>query len=107
MTHRADEHEVVRWCRLLSEAAIPADPTQLDLPAPSLPSVLAEARGATVVHPGAADAARRWPAERVRLRKVLVTDHVTKTVPVRREAIRLETDPPPKGEIEHVEDVPE
>jgi hypothetical protein len=47
------------------------------------------------------------PAERVRLRKVLVTDHVTKTVPVRREEIRLETDPPPEGEIEQVEDVPE
>ncbi|HMJ35057.1 MAG TPA: glycosyltransferase family 9 protein [Baekduia sp.] len=63
-THIADEHEVVRWCRLLSDAAIRADPTQLDLPAPPLPSVLAETRGATVVHPGAADAARRWPAER-------------------------------------------
>jgi sporulation protein YlmC with PRC-barrel domain len=47
------------------------------------------------------------PAERVRLRKVLVTDHVTKTVPVRREEIRLETDPPPQGTIENVEDVPE
>ncbi|MCW2986802.1 MAG: photosystem reaction center subunit [Conexibacter sp.] len=45
------------------------------------------------------------PAERVRLRKVLVTDHVTQTVPVRREEIRLETDPPPEGAIEHVEDV--
>jgi stress response protein YsnF len=44
------------------------------------------------------------PAERVRLRKVLVTDHVTKTVPVRREEIRLETDPP-DGTIERVEDV--
>jgi sporulation protein YlmC with PRC-barrel domain len=37
------------------------------------------------------------PAERVRIRKVLVTDHVKKTVPVRREEIRLETDPPPQG----------
>lgn len=45
------------------------------------------------------------PAERVRLRKVLVTDHVEKTVPVRREEIRLETDPPPEGRIERVEDV--
>lgn len=43
--------------------------------------------------------------ERVRLRKVLVTDHVEKTVPVRREEIRLETEPPPEGHIEHVEDV--
>jgi hypothetical protein len=46
------------------------------------------------------------PSERVRLRKVLVTDEVTRTVPVRREEIRLETDPPPKGDVERVEDVP-
>jgi PRC-barrel domain/Domain of unknown function (DUF2382) len=45
-------------------------------------------------------------AERVRIRKVLVTENVTKNVPVRREEIRLETDPPPEGEIERVEDVP-
>ena len=45
------------------------------------------------------------PTERVRLRKVLVTDEVTRTVPVRREEIRLETDPPPEGDVEHVEDV--
>ena len=44
------------------------------------------------------------PAERVRLRKVLVTENVTKVVPVRREEIRLETDPPPEGTVEHVED---
>src|SRR5919199_1731999 len=46
------------------------------------------------------------PRERVRLRKVLVTDHVERTVPRRREEIRLETDPP-EGNIERVEDVPE
>jgi hypothetical protein len=45
------------------------------------------------------------PAERVRLRKVLVTEHVERTVPVRREEIRLETDPPTEGRIERVEDV--
>ena len=44
-------------------------------------------------------------AERVRLKKVLVEDEVTKTVPVRREEIRLETEPPPEGRIESVEDV--
>ena len=32
------------------------------------------------------------PQERVRIKKVLVTDHVTKTVPVRKEEIRLERD---------------
>jgi sporulation protein YlmC with PRC-barrel domain len=46
------------------------------------------------------------PRERVRLRKVLVTDHVERTVPRRREEIRLETDPPPEN-AEHAEDVPE
>src|SRR4051812_5485266 len=44
------------------------------------------------------------PAERVRLRKVLVTEDVQTTVPVRREEVRLETEPPPEGEIESVED---
>jgi ADP-heptose:LPS heptosyltransferase len=60
----ADEHEVARWCRLLTETGIPADPARLDLPAPPLPDALAGARGATVVHPGAASPARRWPAVR-------------------------------------------
>ena len=46
------------------------------------------------------------PSERVRLRKVLVTENVTRTVPVRREEIRLETDPPPEGNIESVEELP-
>jgi len=45
------------------------------------------------------------PTERVRLKKVLVTDEVTRTVPVRREEVRLETDPPPEGRAESVEDV--
>jgi ADP-heptose:LPS heptosyltransferase len=61
---RAEEHEVDRWCRLLRESAIPADRTRVDLPAPPLPARLEPARGATVVHPGAASGSRRWPAER-------------------------------------------
>jgi hypothetical protein len=44
------------------------------------------------------------PVERVRLRKVTVTDHVEKTVPVRREVVQLEHEPPPDGQIESVED---
>jgi PRC-barrel domain protein/uncharacterized protein DUF2382 len=47
------------------------------------------------------------PTERVRLKKVLVTDEVKRTVPVRREEIRLETDPPPEGTVEAVEDADE
>ena len=60
---REVEHEVSRWCRLLSESGIPADPCRLDLPAPDVkpPAV---AVGATVVHPGAAYPARRWPVVR-------------------------------------------
>jgi hypothetical protein len=47
------------------------------------------------------------PRERVRIRKVLVTDHVKRTVPVRREEVRLETDPPETGRVESADDVPE
>jgi sporulation protein YlmC with PRC-barrel domain len=45
------------------------------------------------------------PAERVRIRKVLVTENMKKTVPVQREEIRLETEPAPRGDtVERVED---
>ena len=44
--------------------------------------------------------------ERVRLRKVEVTDVVERTVPVRREEVRLEHEPPPEGRIVDVEDDP-
>jgi hypothetical protein len=47
------------------------------------------------------------PTERVRLKKVVVEDEVTETVPVRKEKIRLETDPPPEGRIESVEELDE
>jgi hypothetical protein len=48
------------------------------------------------------------PQERVRLRKYTVTEQVEKTVPVRREEIRLEHDPPPEGgRIVDVEDAGE
>jgi ADP-heptose:LPS heptosyltransferase len=60
---RDDEHEVIRWCRLLEESGIPADPTDLRV-APPPRSVAGVARGATIVHPGAADRARCWPQER-------------------------------------------
>jgi ADP-heptose:LPS heptosyltransferase len=54
------EHEVARWCRLLRAHGIGADPGDLALRKPPSPI----APGATVIHPGAASAARRWPAER-------------------------------------------
>jgi ADP-heptose:LPS heptosyltransferase len=60
---RPGDHEVERWCRLLEESDIPADPRRLDLPAPPWPAP-PQARGATLVHPGAASPARRWPAAR-------------------------------------------
>jgi ADP-heptose:LPS heptosyltransferase len=58
----ADEHEVARWCRLLSDNGIPADPGDLYFGPPGPPP--AWAVGATVIHPGAASAARRWPPDR-------------------------------------------
>ncbi len=60
---RADEHEVARWCRLLEESGIAADPGRLDIDLPPGP-LPHGAREATLVHPGAASPARRWPAER-------------------------------------------
>lgn len=55
-----DEHEVVRWCRLVSYAGGPCGPDDLRLPR------LAPMNGDVVVHPGAASAARRWPERRWR-----------------------------------------
>ena len=57
---RPHEHEVRRWCRLLEESGIPADPERLDLPRPLMP----EPQPVTIVHPGAARPARQWPASR-------------------------------------------
>ncbi len=76
---RPDEHEIDRWCRMLRESGIPADADDLDIAAPHGD---ARARGAVVVHPGAASESRRWPSQRwielcVRLRseghRVLLT----------------------------------
>jgi ADP-heptose:LPS heptosyltransferase len=53
---REDEHEVLRWCRLVGHCG----PEDLRLPSPAT-------RGdAVVVHPGAAFPSRRWPPERWR-----------------------------------------
>jgi ADP-heptose:LPS heptosyltransferase len=60
---RESEHEVKRWCRMLAESGIVADPSDLDLDPPRIPPP-AIARNAVVIHPGAAHPARRWPGER-------------------------------------------
>jgi ADP-heptose:LPS heptosyltransferase len=60
---RADEHEVARWCRLLAESGVPADPSDLLLSPPE-GTAFGAAPGATIVHPGAAAPGRRWPADR-------------------------------------------
>lgn len=59
---REDEHEWVRWCRLLLWYGIPADPGDQRITAPAGHG--SPAPGAVVLHPGADAAARRWPAER-------------------------------------------
>lgn len=60
---RPHEPETARWCRLLSECGIPADPGRLTLTIPGRPST-SRHTGATLVHPGASAPARRWPSER-------------------------------------------
>ena len=60
---RPGEHEVTRWCRLLEESGIPADPSRLQI-APPAADPPDGVRGATLIHPGAASGARRWPADR-------------------------------------------
>lgn len=55
------EHEVARWCRLLTEHGVAADPGDLRLlPAGVPPAVPA----GVVLHPGAGQPSRRWPVPR-------------------------------------------
>jgi ADP-heptose:LPS heptosyltransferase len=85
---RDDEHEVARWCRLLEAYGIAADPADLRLPAPPW-APPDGAAGTTVIHPGAAFPARRWPprcwaevarAELAAGRRVVVTGGATERV---------------------------
>jgi len=55
-------HEVARWGGFLGRHGIHCDPEELGLPRP--PGRATPRPGAVLVHPGAASAARRWPAER-------------------------------------------
>jgi ADP-heptose:LPS heptosyltransferase len=74
---RPAEHEVVRWCRLLGEQGIAADPADL-----RLGQAAAHRRRLTVIHAGAGKPERVWPigrwaavarTERIRGRTVLLT----------------------------------
>ncbi|SFC33564.1 ADP-heptose:LPS heptosyltransferase [Nocardioides terrae] len=61
-TWNPDEHERVRWCRLVASAwDVRADPDDVLLRPPSCAPPVARA---AIVHPGAASGSRRWPAER-------------------------------------------
>ncbi len=57
---RDGEHEVARWCRLLTAAGGECGPEDLRLPVEPAPDVA----DAVLLHPGAASGSRRWPAER-------------------------------------------
>ena len=59
---RSDEHEVLRWCRLLASAGVEADPEDLSIQPPTDP--MPHESGRVVVHVGAASIARRWPPDR-------------------------------------------
>lgn len=72
-----EEHEVSRWCRLLAAHGVSCDLAELDLPVPARPLAVkvpgTELDGCgefgdegdlTMVHPGGAAPARRWPAPR-------------------------------------------
>ncbi|WP_241248925.1 glycosyltransferase family 9 protein [Rhodococcus sp. X156] len=58
---RADEHEVLRWCRLVRSAGGDCGPEDLRL---SHPAGATRSPDTVVVHPGAASGSRRWPVER-------------------------------------------
>ena len=55
---RSAEHEVDRWCRLIRSTGGSCDADDLRLPNGASRS------GKVVLHPGAASASRRWPADR-------------------------------------------
>ncbi len=57
---RDDEHEVLRWCRLLNESGIPTNPRELDL---RVRPHQGPYHDAIVLHPGASSESRRWPVE--------------------------------------------
>lgn len=77
----ARTHETQRWCALLNNAGIGADPEDIELP-PPVQAGQRSADGPTLLHPGAGSPSRRWPArrwatvarrERQRGRRVLIS----------------------------------
>jgi ADP-heptose:LPS heptosyltransferase len=62
----AGEHEVRRWLRLLRDSRIDSEAAALEIERPDLEETWlpVRVRGATLLHPGAASAARHWPVER-------------------------------------------
>jgi hypothetical protein len=86
-----DEPGAARPATARSADAQPATGEEPDATRPAMTRSEEEIR----VRPGG----EMRPKERVTLRKVLVTDHVTKTVPRRREVIALESDPPSGGRL--------
>lgn len=60
-----EEHEVLRWMRLVQAAGGTCSLDDLRLPAPDGHATrVTHVRGEVVLHPGAASASRRWPVER-------------------------------------------
>ncbi|CAL8971335.1 hypothetical protein CELL_01010 [Cellulomonas sp. T2.31MG-18] len=59
---RADEHEVDRWCRLVTWAG--GECGREDLRLTLSPGASDDDAGAVLLHPGAASGSRRWPADR-------------------------------------------
>jgi len=60
---RPDDHEAVRWCRLLRWHGLACSEDDLRIDVDAALAAPAAA-GATLLHPGAAGAARRWPPAR-------------------------------------------
>ncbi|NUT72283.1 glycosyltransferase family 9 protein [Pseudarthrobacter sp. C4D7] len=69
---RPELHERERWVRLLEWHGIEADPLDVQLGAPPVPSPVP---GATVLHVGAAYGSRLWPEERFAAVAAFLTEH--------------------------------
>jgi ADP-heptose:LPS heptosyltransferase len=74
----ADEHERVRWCRLVGDSfGVEADPDDLLLMRPRTRPLV---ESAVVLHAGAAAGSRRWPADRFAAVARWLTEHGERVV---------------------------